>query len=297
MLQIEKWAKDKPFIIAIGAPQLVIAITKSFDILSQTKTNGLSIEGIQNSSPKEWLSLYYRRKHLTNWFFSEIGKIGSDFELPIKFIKFIESDVSIEEKQKIMALNGKESLKNVYNSTISEIKSTLPDPEPEEDLYLNNDSIKQPELLFLLKILIPCVFLYGELPLILFKKARSKDIDALDKLLRLDKTLICDRRISEQFAEAASNNKSNFDLLNSALQGSISGKISIQKAKYKMAGFISLLSERLECKLLAPEIKSLFDAVSVDSGIDALIDPDLPNAPEAFAKAVQRERNFWKKYF
>ena len=45
-------------------------------------------------------------------------------------------------------------------------------------------------------------------------------------------------------------------------------------------------------KLNEPEIRSLFDAVARDTG-KGEIDTEIPESPEAFAKAIQRERTFW----
>ncbi len=69
-------------------------------------------------------------------------------------------------------------------------------------------------------------------------------------------------------------------------------KITLQKIKMNFAGFISAISSTLGHRLTEPEIRSLFDAVSSDTG-KGYIDTNIPDSPESFGKAIQRERQFW----
>ena len=57
-----------------------------------------------------------------------------------------------------------------------------------------------------------------------------------------------------------------------------------------LAGFISVISTAFgeKFRLREPDIRALFDAVAKDSG-KGDIDTYLPDSPESFVKAIQRE--------
>lgn len=68
-------------------------------------------------------------------------------------------------------------------------------------------------------------------------------------------------------------------------------KIGLKSVKSNFAGFISAINHLIGAKLKEPEIRNLFDAVSMANG-DGGIDTDLPDSSETFSKAIQRERKF-----
>lgn len=138
----------------------------------------------------------------------------------------------------------------------------------------------------------------GEYPTFLLRRARLGDLDALCNLLRIDKSILCDPRIGEHIYQSSLlEDRTKFEKIVNALQGNLSGKYDLQKTKYIIAGFISVVSERFEHRLTAPEIQEIFNEVAVARGNGDLIDSDLPDSPEAFSKAIQRERSFWNKIF
>jgi len=115
----------------------------------------------------------------------------------------------------------------------------------------------------------------------------------MEKLIRLDTRVLNDRKIGEHFHQAKEKGKkATVDRLIEALRKGPKRRITIKKVKYSIAGLISLISIIMRYKLKEPEIKALFDAVAHDMG-KGDIDTDLPESPEAFAKAIQRERSFW----
>lgn len=159
-----------------------------------------------------------------------------------------------------------------------------------EEIEKLKKALKRPEMVFFIRVWVPCFFLYGEFPGKLLRKARLGDIDAMEKLLRVDPSAIGDTGICENFHRASGKkNKSEFNILVKALQKKPKGKITQRKTKYSIAGLISALSNR---SLTEPMIRGLFDAVAHDVKKED-IDTSLPDAPEAFSKAIQRQKAFW----
>lgn len=153
-----------------------------------------------------------------------------------------------------------------------------------------------PEYWFMLLVWFPCYFLYGEMPPVLYRRARSGDIEALKVLLRVDSSVAFDKRISEIIHQARVTKRQVFDELMEAMRLPPKGKVSDQKIKVSMAGKIAAMFDAFDCSLTEPEIRDLFDAVSRDFGRGE-IDTDLPESPEAFSKAFRREKPFWKGAF
>ncbi len=311
MLKIHKWAENKPIHIALSAQQLALVVEKGFKILPSLKNNEFIIDGVKIPSAEKWLSFYRDHRHLDNWLISKCEDLGGVFQLFGNCLNFIStmnlpSHKEINEVKHLVKQNEAESsrlsldkkLKNAYEVFLDDFQSEIQANESDNKHFPElEEMFFSPESLFIIKVIVPCTFLYGESPIKLLRKARLGDIDSIDKILRLDKAVLCDSRISQHIYQASlQKNPSTFERLTRAIQGGLSGKINKQRAKFIMAGLISVLSEIFDHRLSAPEIQNLFDAIATDlSEGEFLIDTDLPDSPEAFSKAVQRERAFWKK--
>jgi len=163
----------------------------------------------------------------------------------------------------------------------------------EETIRSIREMFKQPEMLFYIRIQIPCWLFYGEFPSFLLRKARFGDIDAIEKMLRLDASLINDTKIKRIFHNSVwSGKKSTASRISSALTKTPTKRISLKRVKSSAAGLISALANLLYVKLTAPEIRKLFDAVAEMSG-QGEIDIDLPESPIGLSKVVQHESQFW----
>ncbi|WP_284154072.1 hypothetical protein [Desulfofustis limnaeus] len=146
---------------------------------------------------------------------------------------------------------------------------------------------------FLVRVVLPCVVLYREHSVLLYRKARLGHPDSLDKLLRLDKMLLRDPSINKwiyRYSQKTAGART-YEMLTEALRSPPRPHLSRQQIKIRVAGALSFVTEVLGHRLSAPSIQNLFDAVSVDYGKDDLRDYDLPDAPESFSQAVRRERN------
>ena len=117
----------------------------------------------------------------------------------------------------------------------------------------------------------------------------------IEKLLRLDSSIIHDKKIAE-LLHKKSNNKVINDQITSAISNGINEKVTRKKIKMNSAGLISFISMKCGNKLKESEIRNLFDAIVKDKN-KGDIDTDIPESPESFAKAIQRERRMWENAF
>ena len=314
--QIAKWAENKYPIIAIIAQQSALGAEALFDAFSAVKM-GERYLGDQPLTPiKQWLSLYRSNRHLQDYFISRFRSLGGFYAILaesisallfqrryrlkigndafIKEVRQVIENLSIDDRLEFVEA-FQESFQEAYLISLDDTESHLSGSvdEPLKQQVLS--SIKEPEALFLAGVVFPCWILYQAHPAKLFRQARLGNINAMDKLLRIDKAVLHDPKIGEHYYKITNQKKrSQSDRLKQAAhQKGPEGKITRQKIKMLIAGFISQASQALGRRLNEPEIRSLFDAIAQDAGRGD-IDTDIPDSPEAFAKAIRRERSFWK---
>lgn len=306
MLQIEEWLKDKPIDIATLALQSIITYDRALQIILAKIKNQDELFDLSDKTinVKDWLLFYRKHRKLGIWSaaksLASLGIKPPNYNSNSIEKSTVKSDPKSElfYKESNNFFNPREFDEFMYEFTLE-----MYEEEIKEDTSFENftpripETFREPEYLFFLKVVTPCYLVYGEFPAILLRKARRGDIKALDKILRVDKFAISDPFIIQQFNLASQKDKSKFEVMSNALRGSIQGKVSRQKIKSIIAAIISLTSERFGHRFTSTDIKELFDAVAVDRGLDELIDPDLPDSPEAFSQAILRERRNIRPFF
>lgn len=138
---------------------------------------------------------------------------------------------------------------------------------------------------------LPCVMYYRTYPPLLLRRAREGDDDALDRLLRLDESVVADPGILRRWHEIMHNGSgAERRRMLTAIAGRPKGRLDRKAMRLGLSGLISQFAIGFGCRVTAPEIKALFDAVErVRSG---RIDTSLPESAEAYSKAVQRNRSW-----
>ena len=295
MLKLETWAIEQPKHIRIFAISLAISAPECFEILNDVKDNEIP-EQYKIPECPQWFKFYYShrylQRHLVNIFSQSDGFPG----IYAYIFRKLTNPNQIQSHEKTNNNFATISLEEIFESLVSYIKDDIKNiPLNEKDKDTVRNTIISPDFLFLMKVTLPCWLLYNENCARLFRKARLGSVESMDKLLRLDKTTIQHSRINKWISYYSfEKDKRIVENLTEAIRNPPRAKITLAKVKYCLAGFISYLTELLNYRLSAPEIQSLFDAVAIDYGNDDLRDPNLPDSPEAFAKAIQRERSFWK---
>lgn len=154
---------------------------------------------------------------------------------------------------------------------------------------------------FIANVWLVCVLLYGVFPSQLLRKARLGDLDSMQLLFRLDPSTIHDPVISKKMHRLRQTAPDKHKAAVSWATMPPKKKFTRELIKKRLGGFLAFMSQGLStCSpyppLTAPEIMALFDAYAMDSK-QGPVDPDLADlSPEAFAKAIQREKEFWAFY-
>lgn len=296
-LKIESWEVEKDLLIRIFAQWAARSAHLIYEVLPGFNQKEF-LNKFEECPLDEWLHYYRRPRDFFGFMISGGLKFGGTvgmlagnfyylfqshpaFRLKVQLKPPPPTSFTIEELQSIHTQFIREDIEN--QPLADEVKQTV------TEVFLTK------EFLFLIQIILRSWLLYGESPIQIYKKATHGEHEALERLLRLDKLQIQNPRINRWLYRLARDEKDQYQLaaLLTTFRDPTHPKITLRKVKYLMAGLISVGSELLGERLSAPEIQNLFDAVNMDLGIDTLRDHDLPSAPESFAKAIQREREFW----
>ncbi|NLE25333.1 MAG: hypothetical protein GX625_08325 [Clostridiaceae bacterium] len=306
MSYFEDWAKDKSPLLATAG--LSIAINADFIlefIITLKKQERL--EGYIPLPPhKEWLGFYRKHRKVRQGVMSAFKSLDEETAGWVTFFETFLSEFKVPNIQKSIDLFKNMSTEEQYEvfNNVKELYQGIQEyivaDVMNEDLKLDAEEKKRrkknfttPEVLFFLKVWAPCAVLYGEYPPKLLWKARHGDDNAFEKLLRLDKNVIHDPKLSELFHQASVDKKrERFDRITKAMRAKPQMKTEGRRIKFYLAGLISNMSIGLKQKLTTVDIHELFDAIAKGKGIDH-VDPDLIVTPETFEKAVQRARKLW----
>jgi len=313
MKHFEEWAKDKSPIIKNASLFAATSSEVFLEFLKKIKAGDRIGKDIKLPPLKDWLNLYRNHRkvyHGVTRFFrqlnDETATVVDLYEEMLSGLPTLKQTTPSELNDMLNEL-APEDRKELFDTAkirlegFNELLANDIMNKDEDIKELSNDEKRRlkkshfrPALIFFVRVWVPCFLLYGEYPPYLLRNARHGDDAALEKLLRLDKMVIYDKKIMAIFhREAVAKNRGTMTLITKALQNTPKAKLDIQKLKYLFAGLLSLISIALGQRLTAAEIHRLFDAVAHDTSKES-VDPDLIVSPETFEKAIQRARTFWQ---
>ena len=298
MHRTEKWTKDKPPLLGIMALQYVSSAEALFTILKSFQKGDYLEELKTTISAEEWISFYTQSRHIKNYIIETFKGFGGLASFGAEIFEMLSVIEDGDAKNELNSLTPAEEIKinefwqHIMQSNLNDIQSDIDgamDQHLEEKL---RSSFKDPEMVFFVRIFLPCWFIYRENHTKLFRKARNGNLDALDKLLRIDKKLIFDNRIKELYIRSENSfNKAVYRTINDALSKRVKPKITLRKVKDRIAGFIAYYSELFGYQLTAPEIQKLFNDLVEDFDKSEFIDDeDLPQTPQSYSKVIQRQK-------
>ena len=286
------------------AIQMIAFAEPLSEYLAQVKEQSGLLAQLPIPDLDEWLDLYKKPSRLKKMFrtfivnFQEAEKLASeyynslmnglkDLNLNEAQVDFIQDEFN---KYGLDVLNNEEGIdREKYKCTPKTLYSEFESTKREYNFNLGQVATEQ---LFFLKVFAPCQFLYKTHPIKLLRKAKNGDIDALEKLMRVDNSIIFEKNISKIYHNSKTK-RIITERLDSAFGSTPKGKIDKQKIKMVFTGLISYFSDVLGHRLNEPEIRELFDRVAKMKK-NGDIDTDIPDSPETFTKAIQRERKFWE---
>jgi len=297
-------SKDNPILLRMIASYLASLAEPISEYLEQIKDPTGIFSQLPIPDPDDWLEMYRRPSRLKRM----TRSILVNFDKAEKWSKSFYSEIEKGMDELKLTDSQIEEFKKGINNAGLDVLSNMGDVDREkfkcspEKLYAELDHTKKgytfnlggivTEQLFFIKVFMPCYFMYNTYPIQLLRKARLGDIDALEKLIRLDSSIILDKRIAKIYHSSKTKKIIN-DRLNNSFGSNPNVKIDRKKIKMSLAGLISFYSDKIGQRLNESEIRKYFDEVAKSKG-KGYIDVDIPDSPESFAKAIQRERRNWE---
>lgn len=299
MKQIKKWSQGKdPFIV--GMSLLIAGFANEYLELSKIHRKGKRLEGdIHLPKLKTWNNLYHNDKRVVKELISAFGleKISKNQKENLENV-LLKSEV-LKKKLFSMISKSEEGFSEEEFKIIEEFKNeaienfTCEIEEKEREIFL--EKLTKPGIIFALRVTIPCLTFYKIMPSQLIKKAEGGDDVALEQLIRLDKSVIFNPKISEIIHQAqALKRQERMSMIRKAFISKPKAPLKMSTIKFQLGGLISYFSILTNCKLSAKDIRNMYDAIAQDMNIDA-IDPDFGSmGSETFAKNIQDYRNIWQ---
>lgn len=300
MQTFQKWAEGRPSVVAVLAHMYASMAPLAYGLLETVKDDRNFVKEGEQPDLKLWLSLYKKQRKVRT------AAMGI-FNDPTGFLNFdrdvfsgtesINNDSTPDDLSKsFCSIFGQENDKNLLQNYIESQQTTTPQLEKSNPNGIATEKISQPEFYFWIRVYLPCWLLYGELPARLLRKARQGNIDAIDKLIRLDSSTIFDPKISTLVHKYRAYDKMKHDIIISAFSNPPKTRATIRRVKAFIAALIKVTSFAFGQELTEPDIRGLFDAIAKDQGTGE-IDPHIPDSPHAFYMAIQREVPFWHAAF
>lgn len=150
---------------------------------------------------------------------------------------------------------------------------------------------KSQSLVFLLRVVIPCIAEHGKTPWQLFAAATRKKLPCIDSLERL---LLIDKRIHHhpRVREVIESSKRHFARAAKALLKR-PRKRPVLQWKYRAMRLARHLFACSGHKLSEPECRELLDLLA-QARTGVLRDPDIPELSDSFAHSLQRDNCSWE---
>ena len=304
MLEIEKWAQDKSILIALFGPQTAAAARDAHEALQHIRERRVYSYKFPLPDFPSWYALYSSPIKALLPFISFIAEF-SDFGRDLLSLGFAARKINkIHKRNSGTILELKPSpqelkeahifLQGMLSNSFSDIKddfSAIPYDTETKGRFLEFAGQNELELGFFFLVFAPCLLLYQTTPAQLFNNAQLGDVDAIIKLLRIDPLLLHEHSIGCRIQEIRLKPSINdYERILDAARKPLN--ITRKKIKASFAALTSSQSKAINQPLTEPQLRDLCDKVAQDADGNS-IDTDLPESPEAFAKAIQRNKPQW----
>lgn len=303
MLAVEKWAQDKPSLIAFIAPQIADFAREIPELIKNQKKHRFLNHAFPVPDLPSWYAFYRSHRRYINPF-TEMLYNASEYSQELIGLGQTFQDLSRNKEQlkeivitPELIKEGQTYWKDLLQLSFADLRDNWYDKplSPEERAVLQQyKDDHEPALAFLFLVVYPCLLFYKEWPSVLYRKAIKGDYNTIHKLLRLDPFLLHDQAIGKRIQHIRIHGRQNdYEELLKAPLKPIKIKLTSRTIKDMLAGLISFLADSIMQPLTSTEIRQLFDAVAKDAE-KRDIDTSLPDSPEGYSKVIQRNRHDWK---
>jgi len=301
MLAVEKWAQGKNPVIAFFAINLALVARMQCEALRHIKERRIFDYHFPLPDFPSWFALYPSRKPLfaykrlishSSEFIAEQIDLMTEIR---KFEKELKNDPAMVIKFSVQEVETSLAMwRDMCSKTFTEIQDEILKTRmhPEMEIAFKTALLKDElTLSFYFLVYAPCLLLYGVSPSKLYHKALSRDVNAIEKLLKIDPLILHDPAIGYQIQSIRLKGKANdYDRLLTAISKNPTVSYKDMRKERKTiktdhGASIYALAKAARNPLQMPQIRSLYDALAKDFD-GAMQDTDI-TSPEGFDKTVK----------
>jgi hypothetical protein len=260
-LESLKWGAGHPALLVLIARTVVAAAPALHGVLEILRTGKL-IENLPPLPPiREWLALYREHARLHDFVADEFCPSSDPRIKNSQFCRTLAKNyrrfcrMSVEQRKqewqtvtpaewREAVKSGQETVAALQQDQAEHLRCDIAGGPPPGDDVLWERVCHQSEMQFFFRVWMPCILLYGEYPTELMKRARHGDIDPMCDLLRLDKAVIAEPRIAEEFVNEPQTAEELAAIRRSVNRGSPFGGEEWQKQVVEDWGLESTLRPR-----------------------------------------------------
>lgn len=262
------WANGLPQPHATLIVNIASVWKTHLDLYTLRKEGFSPRSSISKPDLNRWLSYYLNHRKLTDETLAYFGEAGTDLTL-LPNLYGNEDKFSVEDTNALID----------HQSQISPLQ--LPN---------GKEFIFPPSVAFTILVWFPCMFLIGDYPPVLLRKARHGDFDILCELISVDRSVLFDPVISKQVHEWTTQfQEYKLKRIGTALAKGLN-EIPTVKVKIAWAQYAYDAAKAFGMPLTAPKIRALFDAIAQDDGVGTH-DPDIAEmTDDAFYQALTKRK-------
>lgn len=328
---MEEWGQGKPPLFAMMAQMIAGSAEECYQACLLAR-EGENIDGLKSlPSLHQWYKLYRNHRRLTEIVPELFLKAEPETGYMESVLSLFQgsqdiTNIPIEQIQAEVDKIPKDAWGGISEDAIAQMNSMYEDHlnelrilnRPKGELAAKMQELLKnvPEIQFFFRVAFPCWAEYGKPIAKLLREARQGNINAIEDILRLDRSALEDERIREYYHQAiARQKKAEIKIIEKALSGKPKGSLTILKVKYALAalifkicaafdrGVLTICEKSLPnppfkispIRLKIPEVRRLFDAVAKDFH-NQHRDLDFPEAPNSFQMGLRRELDFWPDF-
>jgi len=307
---VREWLADKPWHLGLYSVYLALSLDVIYGAPNDWYTGCKVLPDFRIADFERWKRLYWQRRRI-GWTLLacqfpeldgfEFKKIISDIFQAVNAFATAKDKTVFQQieypdipKEEFQAVLYPYLLERLEAFAFERVNRAQEDATEEDALSMDLPL----EIVFMFRIWVGCWLVHRESFFGLLLRASKGDVEALEKLVVLDRHVLHAPRIDKVWARICEDNESpDFQRIHRA-QAKQPRLVEYEmcEAKTDLAGLIAKESEACGHPLIPSEIGGLFDALARDLapvGQSVHCDPDIKRKSDQWRKAVDRKKKQW----
>lgn len=306
---LHQWAKGRPVLVAVMAHQVAAGVPVVIGLCELIRSGTAARVVREQVGDLDWLAMYRQpatvRQVMQEIYWpddnpSVMAQLGGFLTNRRVSISAARAHIDAAPPAMLAQVEGMfaHALRRTYVEQFQDLVKMVHNPDgfdirPDVDM---DEAMAKPAMRFAILVMLPALMEYGRSATWLYMSARHGNRQSLDKLLRVDKTVLGDPAIARHVRRfGMERDEFAAELVANAYAGNPNTSLERANVKTRLAAYLVRHSRSIGYKLRPVDVRRLFDALERDrTGNPHAIDTDLPEGEEAWRQAIARAKPFWE---